>query len=110
MASENRGWFIRTLGDDWRQVPSGVIEEASHFLNGGTDDQIIDYAARVMNLFGPYEAEYRDAGPDDSLTITKTVSGAISPRAPGDPILTLPEGSRHPGARLVAHYINPNKK
>lgn len=110
MPRKNPKNFIRPEGGEWREIPSGVIEEARHFLNGGTNEQVANYAARVMEIAGPYQAQFREEGPDVSVGVIKTVSGTVPPRAPGDPILTLPEGSRHPGARLVAHYINPDRK
>ncbi len=110
MPRKRPGNFIRLKGGEWQEIPSGVISEARIFLRDGTDEQISDYAARVMGIVGPYDVGFRDTELDDPSAITVAISGTVPIRAPGDPILTLPAGSRHPGARLVAHYINPDRK
>lgn len=97
---------IKPKGGDWQEVPDAIITMAMCDLSvNATHEEFADFAARLMEVTGSYDVEFRKTDDAGVVTVTKAFSGTVPPRQPGDPIVEMPGG-----LAMVAVYINPDAK
>lgn len=105
--------YLRPAGGNWQVVPHAIEATAEIDLPGANsveeeDRQWANYAARLMNITGPYDVEFRSEE-EGAEPVVLAAFSAHAYRGPGDPIVETPM----PGGGtlgMVAFYINPDRR